>query len=229
MSCTYPNNVVREMMLCWRLSLFFYLIFLRHLRLKRTEFLNRRQERRKINLTEIEWGDCPDEKQQIFHLDGKRERCPGSHIFISHCVTLVSTLGDMSLHLHAMCGCLVTPSCVSADQHSDPCLRVSLTDTQLSHLGPEPSVSQSVPGYFPPAPARLLTPLPYIPLLWPSWLEICRDGPRTTEHGSDQRERGEDGHWCRLGPRSACVCPLDWVPLAGMGMAACLAGGRHHT
>ena len=56
----YPEQFT-EMMLCWRLSLFFYLTFLRHLRLKRTEFLNRRQER-KIYLTEIEWGNCPDEK-----------------------------------------------------------------------------------------------------------------------------------------------------------------------
>lgn len=208
--------VMREMMLCLRLSLFFYLTFLRHLRLKRTEFLNRRQER-KINLTEIEWGDCPDEKQKIFHLDGKRKKCSyfGCHIFISHCVTLFSTRGGSCLYIYTRCvGAwsrhhvyLLTNTLipVSPSRWLTPNSRIS---------GPNHPCRSRGRDIFPRPRLGLLTPLPYIPPLRPSW-----DLPwRTPDHGSDQRERGEDGHWSRSLP--VCLCRLPtWLGTASLAWA----------
>lgn len=214
--------VMREMMLFWRLSLFFYLTFLRHLRLKRTEFLNRRQER-KINLTEIEWGDCPDEKQKIFHLDGKRKRCScfGSHIFISHCVTLFSTRGGSCLYIYTRCvGAwsrhhvyLLTNTLIpgSPSRWLTPNSRIS---------GPNHPCRSRGRDIFPRPRLGLLTPLPYIPRLRPSWVEICRDGARTM--GRHHRERGEDGHWSL----PVCLCRLPtWLGTASLAWA----GARHHT
>ena len=76
-----------------------------------------------------------------------------SHIFISHCVSQSSIhyTWFMCLHLHARCGCLVTPSWVSADQHSCPRVPVSLTDTQLSHLS-GPNHPRVAAGIFSPGP-----------------------------------------------------------------------------
>ncbi len=52
--------------------------------------------------------------------------------------------------------------------------------------------------------------------------ELSTDLPwRTTEHGSDQRERGEDGHWCRP---QVCLCVPTWLGTASWHGHGCLPG-----
>ena len=133
-----------------------------------------------------------------------------SHIFISHCVSLSSIhyTWFMCLHLHARCGCLVTPSWVSADQHSCPRVPVSLTDTQLSHLS-GPNHPRVAAGIFSPGPgsAPRSTPV-HSSALW-------RVRSAVTDHGW---EKSEDGHKSR----SQAACAGTGITWHGHG--CCLPG-----
>ena len=210
----YPEQF-REMMLCWRLSLFFYLIFLRQ-KIKENRIF--KQKTRDISYRDRERRLPRRKVEYISSWRGKGSLVFTSHIFISHCVSLSSIhyTWFMCLHLHARSGCLVTPSCVSADQHSCPRVPVSLTDTPLSSLGLKPSPCRSrgrdiFPG------SRLGSSLHSRTFLRSVASEICRDGPWVREEWRWSQE-----------PVSGCLCRYRYN-LAWAWLLSAWAGARHHT